>query len=347
MATMDFGDRLRDKQECERIALSYWNDARLPNVSHSVLSSPKVGEAWPKEFMPHWRRWIAQRQPTTATHFASWATIRDVPFWKALSKHINDDVIMGRGLAYAGMHGNLQAFGAVSSTALENYTASVLRGHIPTGHRLLRLAHEQARIVHPDVVALMQTKGWWTQADALALAQAYQSDDVDGPSILRVDPTGRRMYGFEAGFLVDWCTKALGSLGWGGQEQLLLLAHMYAMMDARWARLFLQQGGAACLHPSIDMALVELSLGVPMQEVGFALDPRLGSLYAALESVSQSRRGPGEWIPPANCHPGLVMRMDLMPSRDFLNLYATGVACKRAELGHNEPLAMLDLPSLG
>lgn len=70
MATMDFGDRLRDKQECERIARSYWNDARLPNVSHSVLTSPKVGEMWPKEFMGHWRKWIAQREPTTAKHLA-------------------------------------------------------------------------------------------------------------------------------------------------------------------------------------------------------------------------------------------------------------------------------------
>ncbi len=344
---MDFGDRLRDKQECERIARSYWNDARLPNVSHSVLTSPKVGEMWPKEFMGHWRKWIAQREPTTATHFASWASIRDVPFWKALSKHINDDVVMGRGLAYPGMHGNLQAFAAASEVALENYTASVLAGHVPTGHRLLRLAHEQARIVHPDVVQFMRGKGLWTPTDALGLAQAYQHEDVDGASILRVDPTGRRMYGFEAGFLDDWCTKALGTLGWGAPEQLALLAHMYSMMNPRWARAFFQHHGTGLLHPSIDMALVELSLGVRMHDLGFAIEPRLASLFTAIESVVQSRLDGEDWTPSAHCHPGVALRMDLMPGRDFLSVYSMGVAFKREALGQNEPIAVLELPALG
>lgn len=313
----------------------------------STFSTTKVGEKWPVEFMPYWRKWMRERPQTPETHFSAWATVHDVPFWIEVVKHINNDVILGRGLAWAGMHGNLSAFAAASNAAIDQYAVNTFAPP-SSGHRIARLASEQAKIVHPDVVVFMRDRGNWDQADISRLARAYALDDPDGAGILRIDRLSRGLTGFEPTFYHDWYTKAMTQLNLNADEQAHLVAHMLSRVDKYFG--MNTEHHRSILHPDVDVGLLKLALGsTPGWAFGSAFDrakPELREVYATIESVAKTMYVEKPWVPETDSHPGLAMMVDLAPPRTAMELYRLGVQCSKIELGQTVSVEAIALPSL-
>lgn len=342
---MNFGDLLKDKKKCQEIALNHWDSSKMPDGS--TFSTTKVGEKWPVEFMPYWRKWMRERPQTPETHFSAWATVHDVPFWIEVVKHINNDVILGRGLAWAGMHGNLAAFAAAPNAAIDQYAVNTFAPP-SSGHRMARLASEQAKIVHPDVVVFMRDRGNWDQADISRLARAYALGDVDGAGILRIDRLSRGLTGFEPAFYHGWYTKAMIQLNLNADEQAHLVGHILLHVDKYFS--LDTQHHRSVLHPDVDVGLLKLALGSSQAWAwGSQFDtakPELRDIYATLESVAKAMYAGKTWVPEAGSHPGMAMMVDLTPPRTTMELYRLGVQCARIELGNTATVDALALPSL-
>ena len=347
---MDFGNILDDPRRCKEIALRHWNEGRLTDGTQ--LRAPKVGESWPGAFMPYWRQAIRNRQPTTETRFNAWATIHDRPFWNALVKHIADDAIVGRGLTWAGMHGNMAAFGAASEAALETYAANTF---VPTNtfasrpgtqQRIARLASAQKKIVHPDVVVFMRDKGYWNQTHISELVEAFSVDDPDGASILRIDPLSRGLMGFEPSFYHDWFSKAMGLLHWSADEQARFVGHLLTHVDACMG-LHRMVASTAGVHSELDLGMLMLSVGAkPAWAIRHSVSPEIESIHATIHTVATAMREGLPWNPSTTSHSGVALHMDLMPPQSFMELYRLGCACK--ERVHNTVATpeILTLPAM-
>lgn len=340
---MDFGDILDDKRKCKEIALRHWNEGRFTDGTQ--LRTPKVGESWPKAFMPHWRKAIRDRASTKETRFNVWATIDDLPFWKTLVGHLNDEVVVGRGLAWAGMHGNMAAFKAASAASLNIY-ASHIFSPAPSSHRISRLAFAQAKIVHPDVVVFMRDKGYWDQAHISELVQAYSVDELNGASILRIDPMSRGLVGFEPSFYLEWFVKSLELLDWSADEQARFIAHMFTHVD-RYLNVHQMVAENPGTHPELDVEMLMLALGAnPTWAIRSVVSLEEGAIYATIHAAARAMQDDQAWVSKIDSHPGVSLRMDLMPPQSAMELYRLGCACKKLSHAPTPMLDTLALPTM-
>ena len=121
--TSEFGT-WRNPLECERLAQAYWNDGAL--FPPKPLHRPRIGQPWPADFIPYWRTYIDRPIPPHRPYFYAWGSIRDTEFWRKLSIRLTNDTILSCGISWAGMVGNVEAFQAMTSTVLNDYSKAIL-----------------------------------------------------------------------------------------------------------------------------------------------------------------------------------------------------------------------------
>lgn len=339
---------LADPIERERIARNYWCDSSFGNTK---LSFPKIGETLEMALVPYWRVWMKERVPTVKTHFGAWATVNDAIFWKNLVEHINDDVIIARGLNQAGMMGNMCAFMAASAHSVEEYAHNMFVKAVGTGPKF-GYEWKQTAIVHPDVVVHMRRLGLWNQEQVSSLARAYSVDMTSyAPGMLNTDPMERGINGFTREFLQDWCLKALRHLDWTADEQSQFLGHFLQKVNRElWTDDFAAQC-APYLRPEVDVSMLKLALGFKfydaVPESWQQMPKELGNMYNTVHNIAAGMHGHWSWTPRETDHAGVRMLMDLNPAESTMDLYRLGCQSKRMVLGQVLGQESIALPPLG
>ncbi len=351
--TSEFGT-WRNPLECERLAKAYWNDGAL--FPPKPLHRPRIGQPWPADFIPYWRTYIDRPIPPHRPYFYAWGSIRDTEFWRKLSIRLTNDTILSRGISWAGMVGNVEAFQAMTSTVLNDYSKAILEspGHVPApsgsfSRTLIQTARHRMRLVHPDVIDFMRTREIWTDTDALNLAHAYNTNDLRS-TIRHVGlPEAISFSDFEPGFLEHWFDRALKTPGWGASEQVMFLLHWYQHVDPSWTHQRLQRARRD-VHPDVDTVLLAMCVG--FEPVGIDHEPtqvetNRKPLYNTVHQWQIASHGLAAMDVNAEkeTHQGLMALLQAMDPKTPWEVYNIAAQCLRSEM-QGPAVSEWKLPSL-
>ena len=311
----------------EREARSIWNNGDF------ILDwrSPDLGGQWDKKYFPFWQKWAGEAGDAREVRYScNYASIDDRKFWSRASSLFSERCY-ALALTDSAGRGNLEVFKVFESR------------HIEAWANRYKAPRELATIlplVHPDVVALMRSEGYWGQIDIDAMAHDYQFLNEDTGHLKEFDGERRKLVPNK--FLQDWCVKVLRDYQWSADKQAQFMGHMLMTLKGR---VWIENVDLLkpLLAPGVDMALVAAVAGFQPKYYGDVPEQEgIKLLHQSIQQVSQYCRqnvwmsghasGP-EPLAIKGGHPGMNILMELLPAERPMDLYRAALLIKQRELG--------------
>ena len=311
----------------EREARSIWNNGDL------IIDwrAPNLGGTWDPKYLPFWRKWVGERDDTrTVLYSSSYASIEDKTFWQRATLLFNEKDYASALVDSAG-RGNIDIFKVFERKHIQ---AWVNRYKAPRDSETI------LPLVHPDVVGLMRSEGYWEQNDIDAMAHDYQFMNEETGKLNEFD--GDRRISVPKRFAQDWCIKVLRDYHWSADKQAQFMGHMLMTLKGS---VWIDNMNVLkpFLKPDVDMALVAAVGGFQAKYYGYIPEHEgIELLHQSISQVSQYcrqhlwRSGVKSNVEPLSIeggHPGMNILMELAPPERPMDLYRAALLVQQRELG--------------
>lgn len=314
------------KSPLEKEAATFWAEGQF--LVNDL--TPKLGICWDPKYMPYFRKWA--KEAREAPYRVSYASLDDVEFWANIIQGFTEDSHFRYALYDAARRGNLSVFNTLPKKYIQEYA-----------QQYLELVHTKSTndIVHPNTVAFMREKEYWSQDDVHALASTYKFVDAQTSSIKYIDARGI----YHNSFVLDWCEKSLKNNNWSADEQARFIGNFMMTIGGD----FWTNGGREVLepllHPDVDVMMLAAickldytQFGPPcVQESTSNIHSSVfqGAIHFSRSSwqyTGGTMHKPNLHLHVDGGHAGLNILMDFLPPNDPMALYRLGMKAKQQEL---------------